>query len=184
MWVPQPGRFAAQACAKVEAMSLIEPIFAALNGGGVRYVVVGGVATVLHGYARLTVDIDLVVDLAPDEALKAMDVLSALGLQPRVPVKAAELANRASREQWKQEKNMTVFPLVDRDNPLRQVDVFVDPPIDFESLWQRAETIELATTTVRVASIPDLIAMKRIAGRPHDLADIDALTAILAARKR
>ena len=39
-------------------MLLYEPLFRALNASGTRYVVVGGVATVLHGYARLTADIE------------------------------------------------------------------------------------------------------------------------------
>ena len=47
-------------------VSLFEPIFEALNRAQVRYVVVGGFATVLHGHARLTADIDLVIDLSPD----------------------------------------------------------------------------------------------------------------------
>lgn len=46
-------------------MSLLEPLCQALNRADVRYVVVAGVATVLHGFARLTADVDLVVDLAP-----------------------------------------------------------------------------------------------------------------------
>ena len=46
-------------------MALFEPVFRALNDTGARYVVVGGLATVLHGYARFTADADLVVDLAP-----------------------------------------------------------------------------------------------------------------------
>ena len=66
-------------------MSLFEPIFAALENGAVRYVVVGGLATVLHGYARLTADVDLIVDQAPDEARKAIRVLAALGFIPRAP---------------------------------------------------------------------------------------------------
>jgi tRNA nucleotidyltransferase/poly(A) polymerase len=53
---------------------LFEPLFDALNRAHVRYVVVGGVALVLHGYPRLTVDVDLVVDLAPEEADKAIRV--------------------------------------------------------------------------------------------------------------
>lgn len=43
-------------------MPLFEPLFAALEEGDVRYVVVGGLATVLHGHARLTADVDLVID--------------------------------------------------------------------------------------------------------------------------
>ena len=54
-------------------MSLFEPIFDALNRARVRYVVVGGFATVLHGHARLTADIDLVIDLSPAEVRKALD---------------------------------------------------------------------------------------------------------------
>jgi len=50
---------------------LFEPIFEALNSAQVRYIVVGGVATVLHGFARLTADLDLIVDLQPVEARKA-----------------------------------------------------------------------------------------------------------------
>jgi hypothetical protein len=55
-------------------MSLFEPVFLALNNAEVRYVVVGGLATVLHGYARLTADIDLVVDLAPRFALPRLRI--------------------------------------------------------------------------------------------------------------
>jgi hypothetical protein len=40
-------------------MSIYEPILARLHGQGARYVVVGGLAVVLHGHARLTVDLDL-----------------------------------------------------------------------------------------------------------------------------
>jgi predicted nucleotidyltransferase len=43
-------------------MTQFDPIFAALQATGVRYVVVGGVAVNLHGYQRFTKDIDLVVE--------------------------------------------------------------------------------------------------------------------------
>ena len=67
-------------------MPLFEPIFDALNRNGVRYVVVGGVAVVLHGVARLTGDLDLAVDLTPSEARKAIDALVACGFRSRLPV--------------------------------------------------------------------------------------------------
>lgn len=159
-------------------MALFEPIFAALNRSGVRYVVVGGVATVLHGHARLTVDVDLVVDLAPEEAMKAMVALERLGLVPRIPVEARDFADPAVRARWIRDKHMKVFPLIDPSDPLRQVDVFVEPPMEFTTLWERADIVDLGSTTVRVACLDDLIAMKRAAGRRQDLADIEALEAI------
>jgi predicted nucleotidyltransferase len=55
---------------------MFEPVFAALNHRNVRYLVVGGVAVVLHGYARLTADLDLVVDLAEDQATAAIEALA------------------------------------------------------------------------------------------------------------
>lgn len=165
-------------------MSLIEPILRALEEANVRYVVVGGLATVLHGYPRLTVDIDLVVDLAPEEAIKAIDVLSGLGLVPRVPVPASDFADREKRETWIRDKNMRVFTMLDPNNPMRQVDLFVESPIPFDALWQRAEILSLRDTSVRVAAIEDIIAMKRTAARPQDLVDIEALQAIAAKRAK
>jgi len=163
-------------------MALFEPVFDALNRSQVRYVVVGGLATVLHGHARLTVDIDLIVDLAPEEARKAITALTAIGFRPRIPVRAEDFADPAKRAVWVRDKHMRVFPLVDPAEPLRQIDLFVETPIDFESLWRHSEVIQLDHTTVRVVSIADLIALKRLAGRPQDLADIEALQAILAMR--
>jgi len=78
-------------------MSLFEPIFTALNDAEVRYVVVGGVAMVLHGHARLTVDIDLVVDLDDQPAARAIDALVGMGLRPRAPVNPRDFADSAIR---------------------------------------------------------------------------------------
>lgn len=165
-------------------MPLFEPLFAALESAGIRYVVVGGVATVLHGFARLTGDVDLAVDLSPAEASKAIRVLTDLGLRPRAPVDPLGFADEHTRRRWSEEKGMRVFSLWDPAKPMREVDLFVENPIDFDQLWGRSVLIELSTTQVRVVSIPDLIALKRIAGRPQDLTDIEALEAILRKRER
>lgn len=164
-------------------MSLFEPLFEALNRAGVRYVVVGGFATVLHGHARLTADIDLVVDLVPDEARKAVETLTGLGFRPRAPVEPFAFADPAVRQQWVHEKGMRVFSLWNPANPMLEVDLFAEHPIDFEELWSRAEIIGLTRTLVRIASIRDLIRLKRLAGRPQDLADIEALEIILRRRE-
>lgn len=164
-------------------MALFEPLFKALNDAGVRYVVVGGLAVVLHGHARLTVDVDLVVDLDEGEALRAIDALVGLGLRPRAPVRARDFADQTVRSAWIRDRGMQVFSMFDPSNPMRVVDLFVDHPIPFETLWSRSEVLELQGTTVRVAAIPDLIHLKRLAGRPQDLADIEQLEAILALKR-
>lgn len=137
--------------------------------------VVGGVAVVLQGHARLTVDLDLVVDLEPEQAAAAIEVLTAMGLQPRAPVRPGLFADPEERNRWIEEKGMEVFSLVDFENPLRTVDLFVRHPIPFDELWQRAERLSAGGIEVPVASIPDLIRLKRISGRAQDLADIEEL---------
>ncbi len=165
-------------------MSILEPLFEALNLARVRYVVVGGVAVVLHGYARLTNDLDLAVDLAPQEAGKAIDTLTQFGLRPQAAVKAGDFSDPAQRERWVLEKRLVVFSLWDPSNPMRVVDLFVQNPIPFDDLWNRSELVQLDNTSVRIAAIPDLIALKRLAGRERDREDIEALELILQARAR
>lgn len=161
-------------------MALFEPIFEALDAAGVRYVAVGGVAVVLHGHARFTADLDLAVDLAAGPAGDAVAALVGLGLRPRAPVDPADFADASERQRWIEGQGMTVFSMWDPDDPLRSVDLFVANPIGFEELWANSKLVDLAGTPARIASIPDLIRLKRIAARPLDLADIEALEAILA----
>ena len=56
----------------------------------------------------------------------------------------------------------------------RVVDLFAQHSIEFDMLWSRAEAVALESTSVRVAAIDDLIQLKRLAGRPQDLTDIDS----------
>lgn len=152
----------------------VRQIFAALNDAQVDYVVVGGLAVILHGYLRATADLDLAIGLAPDNARRGMQALSAIGLRPRLPVAAEDFADPGKRAEWGQ-RNMLVFPLWDPDNPLRSVDVFIDEPVAFDRLLREAVRKDLDGTTVPVASIDHLIEMKENAGRPRDLEDIGKL---------
>ena len=164
-------------------MSLYVPVFEVLNDMQVRYVVVGGLATVLHGYARLTADIDLMVDLEPEEVRKAIDALARHGMTPRLPVDPYGFAEPDIRRQWIEEKNMRVFSMWKPDEPLLSVDLFVEHPIEFDTIWSRAAVVALGPVSVRIASIPDLIALKRLANRPQDLIDIEKLTEIQHLKK-
>ena len=159
----------------------MEPLLAVLHGlseAGVRYVVVGGVAVVLQGHPRLTADLDLVLDLTAENARRALGVLQELGLRPRLPVPAEEFADPSTRRAWVQERNLTVFSLHDPGDPRREVDLFADPPIAFEQLMEQVSLLDVEGLSVPVASRAHLVQMKRLAGRPQDLADIAALEAL------
>ena len=97
-------------------------------------------------------------------------------------MEAQAFADEAQRREWIDAKGMRVFSLWDPANPMREVDLFVENPISFSELWARSEVVTLGGVDARIASIADLIALKRLANRPSDLQDIEALTAIAAMR--
>jgi hypothetical protein len=156
-------------------VGLYDDVFVGLHRAGVRYVVVGGVAVVLQGHVRTTVDLDLVVDLEVDAASKVVAVLTDLGFTPRLPVPAMDFADPAIRRTWVAERNLQVFSFYDPANPMIEVDIFATEPVPLESLLADALIVEIGGAPVAVASRRQLIAMKRLAGRPQDLADIAAL---------
>ena len=78
---------------------------------------------------------------------------------------------------------MQMFSMWDPKKAMRLVDLFMENPIDFEELWVGSELVELEGTAVRVASVPDLIRLKRMAARPQDASDIEALEAIMEQRE-
>ena len=50
----------------------VEAIVKALNGAKVKYLIVGGVAVVAHGYERLTKDLDLVIGLERENIIRGL----------------------------------------------------------------------------------------------------------------
>lgn len=158
-------------------MRHFEPIFQILDGAGARYVVVGGVAVNLHGHQRFTKDLDLALELAGDQLRGALLALGEAGYRPSIPVHVEDFAEPAIRERWIREKNMRVFQMYHDERRLT-VDIMVSIPLPFDELWNRAVEVRLERTTVKVASIEDLIRMKRHAGRPQDLMDIEVLEKI------
>jgi hypothetical protein len=131
----------------------------------------------LHGHQRFTKDVDLVIELLPEQTARALEALRAIGYEPRVPVRLADFGDAEIREGWIRDKGMVVFQMY-HDRLRMTVDVFVRYPIDFEALWSDAMEAQLSHTRVRVASIPHLVQMKQEVGRPQDLADVAVLLEI------
>lgn len=160
----------------------VEAILRALNDTNARYLIVGGLAVVAHGYPRLTVDIDIVLNLERDNVLRAMAALDAIGYKPLVPVKAAQFADEKLRESWRKEKNMIVFQMMNLDRPSTRLDVFVTEPFDFEKEYAQAEWLDIAGIPAPIVRIETLITMKTEAGRPKDLGDAGELKNLLDMR--
>ena len=153
-------------------------LFALLAAAKVRYVVVDGLAPVLHGLDRLTADVDLVIDLSAESAQAAVWALTEAGYRSLAPVDPAALADPEQRHEWQTVRNMQVFSLWDSTNTRPTVDIMLSPAVPFEELWAAALETQIGRHDVRVASIDHLIRMKAAAGRPQDLADIERLRAL------
>lgn len=148
----------------------------ALNEAGVRYLVVGGLAVVAHGYLRLTKDIDLVLAFGADNPARALDALDRLGYRPAVPVQLRDFLDAAKRREWIETKNARVFPLVSDAHRLTPVEMFLEEPFDFDVVYARALREEVGPGVA--ATFVDrgtLLTMKRAAGREQDLADVAEL---------
>jgi len=155
-------------------------IVEALNAAGVRYLVVGGLAVVAHGHVRFTADLDLVLDMAPENLRAAMGAFDGLGYRPRAPVPIRDFADPARRAEWIRDKGLTVFSLWSAAHPATEVDLFVASPFeDFAAAYARAAHREISSgIAAPFVSLDDLVALKRAAGRPQDLADVERLLAI------
>ncbi len=158
-------------------LASFEMIAKALDSSGVRYLVAGGLAVNAHGILRFTKDIDIVVQLVPDNISRAFTALDSLGYRPSVPVTATQFADPAQRQEWLQEKGMQVLQFWSDAHRETPIDMFVDEPFSFEEGYERALVKPLyATVSVRFVSLATLIEMKRNVGRPEDLSDVAQLS--------
>ena len=156
--------------------SSVQTIIQALNEAGVRYLVVGGLAVVAHGHVRFTADVDLVLDFEEDNLRRAMEVFAGLGFRPRAPVPLRQFADSEVRQRWIRDKGLTVFSLFSDSHPLTEVDLFVADPFGFDEVYARRVTMAVAPgVEATFVGLSDLLAMKKAAGRPQDLADIEQL---------
>lgn len=146
----------------------------------IDFVVVGGLAVALHGYQRVTLDVDVVLAMTPDNLQHFIESSKAAGLQPIIPVPIESLANPALIEQWHREKGMLAFALRGPDLMASVIDVLVRPVISFDALKRDAVMVPVGVLTVPVASIDHLIAMKTGTGRSKDIIDIEELRKLQA----
>ncbi len=147
----------------------------------VPFIVCGGVAVVLQGGERLTVDLDIAADLSPAHAHRLIAAMAELGLVPRAPVPADVLADEDSVRRIVREKGALVFTFLDPDHPYRQIDVFLTPEHSYASLLPDTELISFEGRHLRVLSRRKLLALKESIRplREKDIADIAMLRKLI-----
>jgi len=152
-------------------------ILATLAKAKVDFIVGGGVACVLHGVERVTMDVDLAVMMAPANLEKFLSVMRQLKLRPRVPIPPESLLDPAVIRTIVEEKHALVFSFLDPDAPIRHVDIFLTSDLSYESLLPDAEWIDLGDFKVRILSKQRLLSLKLGINPPRtkDTLDIEYL---------
>jgi hypothetical protein len=151
-------------------------IATALESAGVRYLVAGGLAVNAYGYLRFTKDVDIVVQLVPENIQRTFGALGSLGFRPSVPITSLQFADSETRAGWIRDKQMQVLQFWSDEHLETPIDVFVTEPFPFDEEYSRALVRRLhGTIQVRFVTLPTLIRMKQLAGRLQDLNDIQNL---------
>lgn len=135
-----------------------------LNARGLPYAVCGGLAVVVYGYVRATKDIDLLVERSSLEA--TLEALGTLGFTLRsgpIPFGAGTTQERVLHR---------VTKVVGEEHLM--IDLLVVTPV-LASAWKSIEHVAWNGLELPIVSRVGLAEMKRLAGRPQDLADLDAL---------
>ncbi len=151
-----------------------QDVFSALFQNNVRYAVAGGVAVNLHGLPRMTADLDLVLDLQRENLKRFLVVMEQLGYRPRLPVSANDLLEKEKRTDWIANRNLHAFTFWKESKQFQEIDVLIRISEDPE-IVNRAEVVKIDAISIYVATIDDLVEMKRSADRKQDKADVEAL---------
>lgn len=144
-----------------------------LTERNVRFVVIGGVAARLHGSNVITSDLDICYARDDENLERLSAVLAGLGARLRGAPKDVRFLLDA--------KTLRMGDHFTFDTRMGALDIPGTPARmagGYEALERGAEEFDLDGVSVKVASIDDLIAMKRSAGRPKDLRMVEELGAL------
>jgi hypothetical protein len=157
-----------------------QEILATLERHGVRYVLIGGLAAVLHGSAHVTTDVDVV----PEEAVRNLERLSAAlnELEARIRV-AGEPDGVPFDPSVESLARVRTWNLQTSQGDL---DVTFEPSGTggYEDLSRDVVHMIVRGVDVPVASLADVIRSKEAAGRARDRAVLPGLRELLAHQRR
>ena len=139
---------------------------------GIRFVLIGGLAMNAHGASNITRDVDLAYALELDNLERLAAFLPTI--HARVSGRPAGDGFVITPQTLQRARFLNLYTDLGEVDVMREIGG-VD---SFEGLWERAIPMDLGGFVVRVASIDDLISMKRAANRPKDQAHLYELLAL------
>lgn len=138
-------------------------VCAALNEAGAHYLVIGGIACILHGHVRATTDIDILIERTPDNAARILEALSRVGY--------------GFASEWLPSEILAKPITIIGDDP--RVDIFtVAWSVKYVDAIVRSSIVEVAGVPVPLLGLDDLIVTKKDTGRALDIADVEVLERI------
>jgi hypothetical protein len=136
-------------------------LFAALNGAGAEYLLVGGYALAIHAAPRFTKDLDVWVNPTRENAPRVLTALKVFGA-PLGELTETDL--------------MTPGVVFQMGLPPNRIDLLTSiDGVAFSEAWPARITTEYGREQLPVIGRAQLIANKRASGRPQDLVDADAI---------
>lgn len=135
----------------------------ALNNNEVEYVLVNGYAVILHGYPRVTGDIDIWVNQTAENYQKLQQAFEEFGM-PMFDM---------TEENFLDNQDFDVFSF---GVPPVSIDVMTKMKgLDFSTTFTRTQRLQIQNLEVNLISLEDLKIAKRASGRPKDLNDLENL---------
>jgi len=141
-----------------------------LNKSKIRYLVIGGLAVNLHGLHRLTMDLDLMIDLSKDNFDKFVEIMNKIGYETRVP-----------RKEWDKHAAIAFRNKKEED---KRVDVFLKNPIDFSAAYKKRKVFKVDKLAISCVGFDDLITLKNKANRVRDWVDVGSLKRMKELKKK
>ena len=141
-------------------LNRLQDVFRSFQKHNVKYVIIGGIASTLHGVPRATFDLDILIEATPDNAKRLLNALLDSGLGTASLTTSEEILAH----------EITIF----KDRV--RIDVQTSTPgVNFQDAWQRRQIMNYHGQEFYVLSKNDLISSKRAAGREVDLEDVRLL---------
>jgi Aminoglycoside-2''-adenylyltransferase len=132
-----------------------------LNEYSVRYLVVGGYAVAFHGHPRYTKDLDVWIELSPENAAKVLKALEKFGF---------------GSLDLKPEDFLEDDQIIQLGYPPNRIDILMTlKDLKFEDCYKARVDVEIQDLHINFIDIESLKKNKRATGRPQDLADAENL---------